>query len=172
MHATQFHARRSKLLPAVPANRKPVSARRSGDGMLADESFNARPSLAASYAEATLMCAVLEDAVDCFQKQFSRASQRAKYLGRQAERWLFSNDVTWPFSFLSICGVLDLCPEYIRQGLKGWRALRRETSENKSADTPTADAANGGLRQDDNIERATRDNCVIAATSLGDLPNR
>lgn len=67
------------------------------------------------------MCAVLEDAVDCFQKQFGRANRRAKHLGREAEQWLFSEDPNWPFSFLSICSVLGLCPEYIRQGLKHGR---------------------------------------------------
>jgi len=120
MYAKRIHARQNKLLRAVPADRKPVSERRSGEGMLADEVFNARPSLAARYAEATLMCAVLEDAVDCFQKKFSRATRRGKHLGREAEQWLFSDDPNWPFSFLSICSVLELCPQHIRQGLKRW----------------------------------------------------
>jgi len=120
MYATQIDARQNKLLRAVPADLKLVFERRIGEGMLADEVFNARPSLAARYAEAALMCAVLEDAVDCFQKQFSRATRRAKHLGREAEQWLFNDDPNWPFSFLSICSVLDLCPEYIRQGLKRW----------------------------------------------------
>jgi hypothetical protein len=120
MYATQIDARQNKLLRAVPANLKLVFERRIGEGMLADEVFNARPSLAARYAEAALMCAVLEDAVDCFQKQFSRATRSAKHLGREAEQWLFIDDPNWPFSFLSICSVLDLCPEYIRQGLKRW----------------------------------------------------
>ena len=120
MYATHIHARRNKLLPAVPADRNPVSVRRPGDGMLAEEAFNARASLAASYAEAALMCAVLEDAVDCFQQQYVCATRRAKDLGREAEQWLFSDDPNWPFSFLSICSVLELCPQYIRQGLKRW----------------------------------------------------
>lgn len=120
MYATHIHARRNKLLRAVPADRKPDSARRPGDGMLADEAFNARASAAASYSEAALMCAVLEDAVDCFQQQYVCATRRAKHLGREAEEWLFSDDPHWPFSFLSICAALELCPQYIRQGLKSW----------------------------------------------------
>ena len=81
MHATHIQSRQSKLPQAVAADRKPVSERGPGKDMLADEAFNARPSRAVSYAEAALMCAVLEDAVDCFQKQFSRATRRAKHLG-------------------------------------------------------------------------------------------
>jgi hypothetical protein len=130
MDAKHIHPRQNKLLPAVPADRKPVSEQRSREGMLADEVFNARPSLAVTYAEATLMCAVLEDAVDCFQKQFSCATRRDKHLGQEAEQWLFSDDPNWPFSFLSICNMLELCPQYIRQGLKpGTTAFRnRRTS--------------------------------------------
>jgi len=118
MYAKPIHTRQNKLLQTVPADLKPVSARRSGEGMLADEVFNPRPSLAASYAEATLMCAVLEDAVVCFHKQFNCATRHGKHLGREAEQWLFSDEPDWPFSFLSICSVLELCPQYIRQGLK------------------------------------------------------
>jgi hypothetical protein len=133
MYATHVHARQNKLLQAVPADRKPVSARRAGMGMLADEVFKDRPSLAASYAEAALMCAVLEDAVECFQKQFSDATPRAKHLGREAEKWLFSDDPNWLFSFLSICSALDLCPQYIRQGLKRWHGGDQKSSYKKSA---------------------------------------
>jgi hypothetical protein len=128
MYATQIHARQNKLVPAAPRD-----ARRPGDGPLANEAFNARPSLAASYAEAALMHAVLEDAVDCFQKQFSQATPRAKHLAREAEKWLFSDDPNWLFSFLSICSALDLCPQYIRQGLKRWHGGDRKSSYKKLA---------------------------------------
>jgi len=133
MYATHIHTRQNKLLQTVPADRKPVSERRPGQGMLADEVFNVRPSLAARYAEAALMCAVLEDAVDCFQKQFSRATRRAKHLGREAEQWLFSDDANWPFSFLSICSALDLGPQYIRSGLKRWRERGQDPARQQQA---------------------------------------
>ena len=55
MYATHSYARRNKLVLTAPRDRNPVSARRPGDGMLADEAFSARPSLAARYAEAALM---------------------------------------------------------------------------------------------------------------------
>jgi hypothetical protein len=144
MYAPQIHARQNKLLQAVPADRKPIAERRPAEGMLADEVFNARPSVAASFAEAALMCAVLEDAIDCFQKQFVCATRHAKHLGREAEQWLFSDDPHWPFSFLSICGVLELCPQYIRQGLKRWYDGGQESSHKKSADEMTAEQRTAG----------------------------
>jgi hypothetical protein len=134
MYATHIHLRRNKLLRAVPANRKPDSVRRPGNGMLPDEAFNARASLAASHAEAALMCAVLEDAVVCYQEQYFSAARRAKHLGREAEAWLFSDDASWLFSFLSICSALDLCPQYIRQGLKRWHGGDPKSSYKKSAE--------------------------------------
>ena len=131
MYATHIHVRQRKFLRTMPAGNKPVSQRRFGKDMLADEVFNARPSRAASYAEAALMCAVLEDAIDCFREQFGRATRRAKHLGREAEEWLFSDDLHWPFSFVSICSALDLCPQYIRQGLK--QSAPEITAEQRAA---------------------------------------
>jgi hypothetical protein len=90
------------------------------------EQFFLRASLATVSPEAALMCAVLENAVECFQKQFVSATRRAKRLGEEAEEWLFSDDRGWTFSFLSICTALDLGPAYIRRGLKRWHQHRQE----------------------------------------------
>ncbi|HEY2919930.1 MAG TPA: hypothetical protein VGK77_13170 [Candidatus Binatia bacterium] len=117
MYATQIHARGNK-------SPQPVFA----DGALAEEVFTARSSLAARQPEAALMCAVLEDAVDCFQKQFVCATRRAKRSGQEAEEWLFSDDSKWAFSFISICTALDLGPQYIRQGLKRLHERRQKPS--------------------------------------------
>ena len=65
------------------------------------------------------MRAVLEDAVNCFQRT---AGPGSEHVAKDAERWLFSNDTRWPFSFINICGVLGLNAEYVRLGLKRWRA--------------------------------------------------
>ncbi len=68
--------------------------------------------------EVALMRAVLEDAVDCFQRAPGQNTSRER---RDAEQWLFCNDARWPFSFVNICAVLGLNPEYVRLGLKRWR---------------------------------------------------
>jgi hypothetical protein len=145
MNATYIHAQQNDLLQAVPAERKSIAEQRPfGEGMLAEEAFIARSSLASRQPEGALMCAVLEDAVDCFQKQFVCASPRAKRLGQEAEAWLFSDNSKWAFSFLSICTMLDLGPQYIRRGLKRWRE-RGPQPRKQPAYVVTAQQA-GGLR--------------------------
>ena len=70
------------------------------------------------------MCAVLEDALKCFQRQFVTRERRAQRLAREAEEWFFADDSRWLFSFVNICAVLDLDPEYIWLGLNRWRQYR------------------------------------------------
>jgi hypothetical protein len=67
------------------------------------------------------MRAILEDAIECFQKQFVKEGQRTRRLGREAEEWIFADDYRWPFSFVNICAVLGLDAAYIRRGLEQWR---------------------------------------------------
>jgi hypothetical protein len=71
--------------------------------------------------EAALMYAVLEDAISCFQKGTLANGRRPQRLAREAEEWFFTDDLRWPFSFVNICAVLGLDPEFIRLGLKRWR---------------------------------------------------
>lgn len=79
--------------------------------------------------EVALMRAVLEEAVDCFQKQFVKSGRRAQRLAREAEEWLFSDEVSWPFSFVNICAVLGIEPSYIRLKLKHWSENARVQTE-------------------------------------------
>ncbi len=92
------------------------------------EQFYTRPTgCEAQRGEAALMRAVLEDAVHCFQKQFVRKGRHVLRLAREAEEWFAAADPRWPFSFVNICAVLGLEPEYLRLGLKQWRE-RQEAS--------------------------------------------
>lgn len=74
--------------------------------------------------QAALMYAVLEDAFNCFLKQFVDNGVRAQSLAREAEEWFFSTDDSWPFSFSNVCNVLGINPEYVRKGLRQWRQRR------------------------------------------------
>jgi hypothetical protein len=67
------------------------------------------------------MYAVLEDAFNCFVKQFIDNGLRARRLAQEAEEWFFSTDERWPFSFINVCRVLGINPEYIRKGLRQGR---------------------------------------------------
>jgi hypothetical protein len=85
--------------------------------VLPEQFYDPSTSLASRRPEAELMRAVLEDALLCFQRGLIRQGRRVQRLAREAEEWLFSEDPRWPFSFVSICAVLGLEPEYIRRGL-------------------------------------------------------
>lgn len=71
--------------------------------------------------EKRLMLAVLEDAVDCYQKFAFAREVRGRELFAEAEEWLFSSDNSWVFAFENICETLELNADYIRRGLQEWR---------------------------------------------------
>ncbi len=77
----------------------------------AEEFFDSRIRLATVSPETALMYAVLEDAFFCFRGHI-------KQHARQAEEWFFSDDSNSLFSFVSICEVLEVEPEYFRNRLK------------------------------------------------------
>ena len=99
-------------------------------GALAEQFF-APVSLATVYPEAALMCAVLEDAFLCFQRQFEIESRSIQRAAQEAEEWFFSDDSHAPFSFVSVCDVLGLEPEFMRKGLKHRRQSRLGTPQRK-----------------------------------------
>lgn len=71
--------------------------------------------------EYRLIVAVLEDAIDCYQKHLFAREPKARQLFEDASDWIASDDRQWPYSFISICEILNLNPSYVRQGLEGWR---------------------------------------------------
>ncbi|MGD0950131.1 MAG: hypothetical protein ABSA52_22245, partial [Candidatus Binatia bacterium] len=75
----------------------------------------------ASYGgERRLIIAVLEDAINCFQKNLFATDKRGQRLFREADKWLMSADRELPFAFENICEFLSLDAEYIRKGLRRW----------------------------------------------------
>jgi hypothetical protein len=85
------------------------------------EQFFGVPHIQTERPEATLMRAVLEEALTCFQYQFFIRRPSAQQLAKEAEEWFFSDAASWPFSFVNICTVLHLDPSYIRRGLRNWQ---------------------------------------------------
>jgi hypothetical protein len=90
------------------------------------EQFYSPPARQTGRGETALMRAVLEEAVDCFQKQFVKSGRRAQRLAREAEEWFTTENLSWPFSFVNICAVLGLDPNYIRRGIKAWQKNHAE----------------------------------------------
>jgi len=71
--------------------------------------------------EIALMYAVLQDAINCFQRSAVSDTQQAQRLAKEAEEWVFAEEDDYVFSFVNICAVLRLDSEYLRLGLKRWR---------------------------------------------------
>jgi len=67
--------------------------------------------------EERLMLAILEDAINCFQKYRETPHPQGQRLHREAKRWLMDSRMEWPFSFERICEVLGLDVGYVRRGL-------------------------------------------------------
>jgi hypothetical protein len=70
-----------------------------------------------SQPEKELMLAVLKDAIMIYKKRIYSGNA----LFKEAETWLFDRERDWLFSFETVCAVLKLSPEKIRQNLLAWK---------------------------------------------------
>lgn len=140
MHSTPFPAPRDHVLqlalagsgPSAPADWNPWQTRLlSGCGVLPEQFFNSQASLFTGRPVATLLRAVLEDALACFQSQFLTEGRRVQREAQEAEAWFLSKEEDWPFSFMTVCAVLGLESDAIRQQLKRWRRSHLATPRRK-----------------------------------------
>ena len=74
--------------------------------------------------ERRLMLAILQDAVECYQKYALARDPRGRMLFEDAFEWIESSEREWPFAYENICEVLSLNAEYISRGLSKWRQQR------------------------------------------------
>src|SRR5262245_60263149 len=78
--------------------------------------------------EERLMLAVLESAVEDFQKYVLARNLRGKQLFQQAEDWFLEKDSEELFTFENVCETLRLHPEHIRKGLMVWKQAKLKLS--------------------------------------------
>jgi hypothetical protein len=97
------------------------------DTLLPSQYYAALKRKGAHEPERRLAVAVLQDAVDCFQKHLRARDRKAQQLFSEAEEWICSEDRSWPFSFENICDLLQINAEYLRRGLVSWK--ERELNE-------------------------------------------
>jgi hypothetical protein len=71
--------------------------------------------------ERSLMLALLEDAVVCFQKHLLSRNKYGQELFREVEDWLLEEQSDRIFSFSSVCEFLGLEPEWMRRELVHWK---------------------------------------------------
>ena len=72
--------------------------------------------------ECHLLWAVLNEGIETYMRYATATTRRGKRLFKEAETWIFDDDPTWLCSFINICHVLGLDPDYMRTGLRRWRA--------------------------------------------------
>jgi len=91
------------------------------DTLLPSQYYAALKRKGAHEPERRLAIAVLQDAVDCFQKHLRARDRKARELFLDAGEWIASVDRSWPFSFENICDLLQINAEYLRRGLLAWK---------------------------------------------------
>ncbi len=70
------------------------------------------------------MLAVLQSAIEDYQKYALARDKRGKELFEQAEEWIMETGSNAFFSFENICAHLQLAPDYVRRGFLGWKAAQ------------------------------------------------
>ena len=97
--------------------------------------------------EKRLVLSVLEDAVECFMKCIDSPTNKGQRLYRDADEWINLEDKYWVFSFDNVCDMLDINPEYMRRGLKGWKERKlvaiQQAAEARAEAATVAIAAEG-----------------------------
>jgi hypothetical protein len=68
--------------------------------------------------ELRLAYAVLKQALEDFC-EYAKSKQQKKF--RQVASWIYSNDTSWPFSFVSLCHILGINETVLRDRIDKWR---------------------------------------------------
>jgi hypothetical protein len=91
------------------------------DALLPAQFYAAFRGGSAVRGEKKLMLAVLQDALDCYQKYAFAKDGAGQQLFTDAHSWISCPDRNWYFSFENICETLEISPDYLRGGVEQWR---------------------------------------------------
>lgn len=75
--------------------------------------------------EERLLYAMLECAIEDYQKYATATDKKGQELFQQADEWFFETDSSSEFSFENLCDYLQLNPGYVRKGLLKWKKEKR-----------------------------------------------
>jgi hypothetical protein len=95
------------------------------DTLLAAQYFDRVRRPKSSTGEQRLMIAILEQAVDDYMTLVAARDCVRQRMFADAEQWLASTDRSRLYSFETICDHLGLDVDYMRQGLRRWKARAR-----------------------------------------------
>src|SRR5947199_4986296 len=79
--------------------------------------FTAAPEPPAATAEKGLAAGVLKQAAHDLRRFRAATKGVKRELYLDAYSWITDNDFSWPYSFVNVCKLLDVCPEAIRTEL-------------------------------------------------------
>ena len=71
--------------------------------------------------EYRLLWAILENGIADYTKYYGSSGRRGKRLFREVEQWIMQDDATWLCSFVNICLVLGVEPDWLRAKLRLWK---------------------------------------------------
>lgn len=94
--------------------------------VLPDQMFPGSKLPAFVQSEGRLMLAILQDAVDCYQRHALARNPKHRAEFEEAKQWIASSDSDWVFSFENICNVLGIDPDYVRSGLASQAPQNRQ----------------------------------------------
>ena len=75
--------------------------------------------------EERLLYAMLECAIEDYQKYATATDKKGQELFQQAEEWFFETGSSSEFSFENLCDYLQLNASYVRKGLVNWKKENR-----------------------------------------------
>jgi len=79
--------------------------------------MNAVEDYASGTNQKDLAAGILKQAAQDLRRFHGATSAIERELYLDAYRWVISDDCSWPFSFLTVCQLLNLAPESLRQEL-------------------------------------------------------
>ena len=113
------------------------------DALLPAQFYAAFRGGSAVRGEKRLMLAVLQDALECYQKYAFTKDVHGHQLFAEADEWISCEDRNWYFSFENICETLEINPAYLRQGVQQWRKHALEFGRHPARDTSADSGAEG-----------------------------
>jgi len=108
--------------------------------LLPSQFFASLRQKAEADGERRLMFAILEDAIECFQKHLLAEENKRRQLHIDAELWFLEDDPSWLFSFVNICDVFEIHPVFLRRGLLAWKTKQLAEGHMQTTDGPDINA--------------------------------
>ncbi|HVO23030.1 MAG TPA: hypothetical protein VMW56_05320 [Candidatus Margulisiibacteriota bacterium] len=107
------------------------------DVLIAGLVVGARRRRAALSGEKRLMLAIVENALDYYQKYLLATDRVGRALFAEAAEWMASTSDEDVYSFENISATLDINASYFRRGVAAWHKRLLE-AHSRAAETPVA----------------------------------